>query len=232
MTTSTTKEGLKAKEYIGYALGDTASNFFFQTFNIFLTYYYVDVWGIPATALLWMIPLVRAFGAFDDVFMGLIADRTKTRWGKFRPYLLFGAVPYGICGYLIFAGPNLSSNGKIAYAVITYALMMVSYTVINVPYSAMLGVISPSPRTRTVASTCRFIGAFGAAFLISLFGHPLVKHLGAESEIRGFQLTMAIFAVVSVMLILITFATTKERVKPPPQQKTNVREELGELIQN
>jgi len=231
-TTPADGERLKPREYIGYALGDTASNFFFQTFNIFLTYYYVDVWGIPATALLWLIPLVRAFGAFDDVIMGLIADRTNTRWGKFRPYLLFGAVPYGICGYLMFAGPDYGPKGKIVYAAITYALMMVSYTVINVPYSALLGVISPSPRTRTVASTCRFVGAFGAAFLISLFVRPLVKHLGAESEIRGFQLTMAIFAVVSVVLILISFLTTKERVTPPPQQRTNVREELGELFKN
>lgn len=225
-------EALRKREYIGYALGDTASNFFFQTFNIFLTYYYIDVWGIPATALLWLIPLVRAFGAFDDVIMGLIADRTNTRWGKFRPYLLFGAVPYGICGYLMFAGPDFGPTGKIIYAAVTYALMMVSYTVINVPYSAMLGVISPSPRTRTVASTWRFVGAFGAALLISLFVRPLVEFLGAGNETRGFQLTMAIFAVVSVALILITFATTKERVTPPPQQKTNVREELRELFRN
>src|SRR5215217_2374051 len=223
---------LKPGEYIGYALGDTASNLFFQFFNIFLTYYYTDVWGLPATALLWLLPVVRAFGAFDDVIMGLVADRTNTRWGKFRPYLLFGAIPYGICGYLMFAGPNLGPNGKILYAAITYALMMVSYTVINVPYSALLGVISPSPRTRTVASTFRFVGAFGAAFLISLFVRPLVKYLGAESEIRGFQLTMAIFAILSVALILITFATTKERVAPPPQQKTNAREELAELFKN
>src|SRR6476646_3251618 len=122
---------LKRREYIGYALGDTASGFFFQTFNIFLTYYYVDVWGIPATVLLWLIPIVRAFGAFDDVFMGLIADRTNTRWGKFRPYLLFGAIPYGICGYLMFAGPNLSPNGRLVYAYVTYALMLTSYTIIN-----------------------------------------------------------------------------------------------------
>src|SRR5205823_11999966 len=100
-------------------------------------------------------------------------------------------------------------KGKIIYGSITYALMLISYTVINVPYSAMLGVISPSPRTRTVACTCRFVGAFGAALLISLFVRPLVKYLGAESEIRGFQLTMAIFAIVSVALILTTFATTK-----------------------
>ena len=223
---------LKAGEYIGYALGDTASGFFFQSFNIFLTYYYVDVWGIPATALLWLLPVVRAFGAFDDVIMGLIADRTNSRWGKFRPYLLFGALPYGICGYLMFAGPDFGPSGKIAYAAVTYALMMITYTVINVPYSAMLGVISPSPRTRTVASTCRFIGAFGAAFLISLCVRPLVKHLGAGSEMRGFQLTMAIFAVVSVALILIAFATTKERVTPPAHQKANAREELGELFKN
>src|SRR5437762_6272663 len=231
-TTSADGDRLKPIEYIGYALGDTASGFFLQTFNIFLTYYYVDVWGIPATALLWLLPAVRAFGAFDDVIMGLIADRTNTRWGRCRPYLLFGAIPYGVCGYLMFAGPDFGPKGKIIYAAVTYALMLLSYTVINVPYSAMLGVISPSPRTRTVASTCRFVGAFGAAFLISLFVRPLVKSLGAGSETRGFQLTMAIFAIVSVVLILITFATTKERVRPPPQQKTNAREELGELFKN
>src|SRR4026209_35738 len=151
-TTAADSDRLNTSEYIGYALGDTASGFFFQTLNIFLTYYYADVWGIPATALLWLLPVVRAFGAFDDVIMGLIANRTNTRWGKFRPYLLFGAIPYGVCGYLMFAGPDFGPKGKIIYAAVTYALMLLSYTVINVPYSAMLGVISPSPRTRTVAS--------------------------------------------------------------------------------
>ncbi|MBP7053536.1 MAG: MFS transporter [Phycisphaerae bacterium] len=223
---------LKTREYVGYALGDTASNFFFQTFNIFLTYYYVDVWGIPATALLWMMPIVRLVGAFDDPIMGLIADRTKTRWGKFRPYLFWGAIPYGICGYLMFAGPSFGPTGKLVYAYITYAMMLTSYTVINVPYSSLLGVISPSSRTRTVASSFRFVGAFGGAFLISLLVRPLVKHLGGGDEMQGFQYTMAIFAVASVIMFWITFATTKERVTPPPGQKTNILEELRELVHN
>lgn len=225
-------ERLKKSEYIGYALGDTASNFFFQTFNIFLTYYYIDVWGLSATVLLWMIPIVRLIGCFDDPIMGLIADRTKTRWGKFRPYLLWGAIPYGICGYLMFAGPDFGQTGKIVYAYITYALMLTSYSIINVPYSSLLGVISPSSRTRAVASSFRFVGAFSGALLISLFVRPLVKYLGGGNEMHGFQWTMAIFAVASVIMFWITFATTKERVTPPREQKTNVREELGELFRN
>jgi GPH family glycoside/pentoside/hexuronide:cation symporter len=225
-------ERLRKREYLGYALGDTASNFFFQTFNIFLTYYYVDVWGIPATALLWMMPIVRLIGAFDDPIMGLIADRTETRWGKFRPYLLWGAIPYGICGYLMFAGPDLGATGKLVYAYVTYALMLTSYTVINVPYSSLLGVISPSSRTRTVASSFRFVGAFAGALLISLFVRPLVGRLGAGNEMHGFRMTMAIFAVASVIMFWITFASTRERVRPPPGQKTNVREELRELFRN
>ncbi len=223
---------LKAREYMGYALGDTASNFFFQTFNIFLTYYYVDVWGIPATALLWMFPIVRLFDAVNDPVMGLIADRTNTRWGKFRPYIFWGAIPYGICGYLMFAGPDFGPTGKLVYAYITYALMLISYTVINVPYSSLLGVLSPSSRTRTQASSYRFMGAFAGGFLISLFVRPLVKFLGVNNEMRGFQWTMAIFAVASVTLFWITFVTTKERVKPPTGQRTNVCEELGELFHN
>jgi GPH family glycoside/pentoside/hexuronide:cation symporter len=162
----------------------------------------------------------------------LIADRTKTRWGKFRPYLLWGAIPYGICGYLVFAGPDLGPTGRLVYAYITYALMLASYTVINVPYSSLLGVISPSSRTRTVASSFRFVGAFGGAFLISLLVRPLVKQLGGGDEMQGFQHTMAIFAVASVIMFWITFATTKERVTPPSGQKTNVLEELRELVRN
>ena len=229
---ATDGERLRPIEYIGYALGDTASNLFFKTFSIFLTYYYVDVWGIPNNALLWIMPVVGLIGAFTDPIMGLIADRTNTRWGKFRPYILYGAIPYGICGYLMFAGPSLNTTGKICYAFITYALMLTSYSVINVPYSSLLGVVSSSSRTRAVASSFRFMGAFAGGLLISLFVRPLVKSLGGSDEMRGFHWTMAIFAVASVIMFWMTFATTRERVTPPPQQKTNVREELGELLRN
>ncbi len=232
-----TGDRLKTTEYVGYALGDTASNLFFQTFNIFLTYYYMDVWGIAATALLWMFPIIRLFDALNDPLMGLIADRTKTRWGRFRPYLLWGAIPYGVCGYLLFAGPNFGPTGKLIYAYITYTLMLISYTVINVPYSSLLGVISSSSRTRAVASSFRFVGAFSGMLLISLFVRPLVNFLGGNEAggvnyVVGFRWTMAIFAVVSVIMFWITFATTKERVTPPSEQKTNVREELRELFRN
>ncbi len=229
-----TGERLKTSEYVGYAMGDTASNFFFKFFSIFLTYYYVSVWGIPDKALLWMMPAVTLIGAFTDPIMGMIADRTNSRWGKFRPFILFGAIPYGIFGYLMFLGPDLPTNGKIAYAFITYTLMLTVYSVINVPYSSMLGVISPSSRTRSVLSSYRFVGAFTGGLLISLFVRPLVAYLGGngENETHGFQLTMAIFAVASVIMFWITFATTKERVTPPKGQKNPIAQDLVELFSN
>ncbi len=226
------RDGLRFTEYCGYALGDTASNLFFQTFNIFLTYYYVDVWGILPGAIVTMMFLVRLWDAVNDPMMGLIADRTHSRWGKFRPYLLWGALPYGVFGYLIFANPSLSQNGKLIYAYVTYTLMLMAYTVINVPYSSLLGVISPSSRTRTVASSFRFVGAFGGALLVATFVKPLARILGAGSAVRGYQHTMAIFAAVSVVMFLICFAATRERVTPPPGQRTHVAGELRELFRN
>ncbi len=224
--------GLKLGEYVGYALGDTASNLFFQTFNIFLIYFYVDVWGIPAAAVSTMMIVVRLFDAVNDPLMGLVCDRTRTRWGKYRPYLLWMAIPYGVCGYLLFASPDLSDGGKLVYAYATYTAMLVAYTAINVPYCAMLGVISSSSRTRTVASTFRFVGAFTGGLAITLLVRPLVAALGDGNEVAGFKSTMAIFAFASIALFWVTFAATKERVEPPVGQRTNVKEELGELMRN
>src|ERR1051326_5066575 len=233
-------EKLKTSEYVGYALGDTASNLFFQTFGIFLTYFYTDVWGIAPAAVSTMFFVVRLFDASADPFIGLMSDRTQTRWGKFRPYLLWFAIPYGIGGYLLFFSPELPSTGKIVYAYLTYAFMMLAYSFINVPYSSMLGVISSSPRTRTLASSYGFVGAFGGGLLVSLFVRPLVKWLGGGAneagrvvnELRGFQLAMLIFAAISVAMFLICFATTQERVTVPPGQKHDAAAEVKELLRN
>jgi GPH family glycoside/pentoside/hexuronide:cation symporter len=219
-------------ENFGFGLGDTASNFFFQTFNIFLLYYYTDVFGIDAAVAGTMFLLTRLWDAINDPIMGLICDRTKTKWGKYRPYLLWMAIPYGIFGYLIFANPDLGATGKIVYAYFTYSMMMMAYTAINVPYSSLMGVLSPSSHARTIASNFRFVGAYGGGLLISMYVRALVEKLGAGNELRGFQYTMGLFALASIILFWIAFLTTKERVQPPEGQLQNVKEELKELFRN
>lgn len=219
-------------ENVGFALGDTASNFFFQTFNIFLLYYYTDVFGIDAAVAGTMFLLTRLWDAVNDPIMGIICDRTRTRWGKYRPWLLWVSVPYGIFGYLIFANPPLEGAAKIVYAYFTYSMMMMAYTAINVPYSSLMGVLSPSSHARTVASNFRFAGAYGGGLLISMYVRGLVERLGGGDELRGFQHTMGLFAVASVVLFWITFLSTRERVQPPEGQRQDIREELGELVRN
>ena len=224
-------ESLRFREKLGYGLGDTASNFFFATFNIFLLYYYTDVFGLSAAAVGTMFLVTKIVDAVSDPIMGLIADRTNSRWGKFRPYLLWMAVPYGLCGYAMFANPDLGETGKLIYAYVTYSAMMLAYTAINVPYSALMGVISPSSLERTKVASYRFFCAFIAGWLVGTFVTPMKNILGAGDEARGFQLTMLTFAVVSIALFWTTFATTKERVIPTTT-KTDLRKDLRALFQN
>lgn len=222
---------LKFSEKLGYGLGDTASNFFFQVFNIFLLYYYTDIFGLPAAAVGTMFLVTRIVDAVSDPVMGLIADRTESRWGKFRPYLLWAAIPYGACGYAMFANPALTDTGKLVYAYVTYTLMMLAYTAVNVPYSALMGVISSSSIERTKVASYRFICAFAAAWLIGTFVTPLKNLLGAGNEALGFQRTMVIFAVLSVALFWVCFATTRERVRPV-QESTDIRQDLKAMFGN
>ena len=217
-------------ERMGYGLGDTASNFFFQTFNIFLLYYYTDVFGISAAAVGTMFFVSKLWDAVNDPLMGAIADRTETRYGKFRPYLLWMAIPYGVMGYLMFAGPDLSDDGKLLYAWVTYILMMMLYTAINVPYSALMGIMTPSSAERTTLSSFRFVGAFGGGLLISMLVRPMVQYFGVEDEATGFRITMAIFAVVSVLMFWFTFATTKERVSSQEPETSSIGQDLKALV--
>ena len=221
---------LSFTERLGYGLGDTASNFFFQTFNIFLLYYYTDVYGLPAAAVGTMFFVSKLWDAINDPLMGVVSDRTNTRFGKFRPYLLWMAVPYGVMGYLMFAGPDFDDTGRLVYAWVTYTLMMMLYTAINVPYSALMGVMTPVSAERTILSSFRFVGAFGGGLLISMLVRPMVQYFGVEDEATGFRITMAIFAVVSIAMFWTTFATTKERVESPPEETVSVKNDLKLLL--
>ena len=219
-------------EKFNYALGDTASNLFFQFFAIFIIYYYTDVYGLSAAVVTTMLLTVKLWDWITDPIMGLIADRTNTRWGKFRPYLLWMAIPYGAFGYLMFINPDLGESGKLIFAYVTYILMMTAYTAINVPYGALMGVMTTSSSERLTLGTFRFVGAFSAAIILGMSVRPLVRILGGEDELLGFQYTMAIFAVLSVLLFLQTFRGTKERVSPPPNQDSYITKDLRVLIKN
>jgi GPH family glycoside/pentoside/hexuronide:cation symporter len=219
-------------EKIGYGLGDTASNLYFQFFNLFLFYYYTDVFGLNPAAIGTMYLVANLWDAVNDPIMGAIADRVQTKRGKYRPFLLWCALPYGLLGYAIFANPDLGETGKLFYAYTTFIAFKMIYTAINVPYSALMGVISPRQDDRVALSTFRFLGAFGGGFVVSLLVRPLVKLFGGEDELLGFQTTMAVFGVASVIMFLITYFTTRERVEPQLKRDVGLLEDLKILCRN
>ena len=222
---------LSFKEKVGYGLGDMASNFYMGFFGLFLLYYYTDVFGIAPAAAATMLLITKVVDAVSDPAMGLIADRTDSRWGKYRPYLLWVAIPYAILGYLLFLGPELSDTGKLIYAYVTYTLVMLAYTAVNVPYSALLAVISPVAEERTKATQFRFIFASLGTLSVGALATPLVRWLGGGNEVLGFRLTIILFAVLSVLLFWIVFAATRERIRPEPH-RSSIREDLGALVKN
>ncbi len=190
------EDRLSFKEKFGYGLGDTASNLYFQMFINFLLFFYTDVFGIPAAVAGTLFMVSRFWDAVNDPIMGIIADRTNTKWGKFRPYLLWMMLPLAVIGVLTFTTPELSLGGKIVYAYITYILMMMAYTAINIPYSALLGVLSPHSRQRTSASTYRFVLAFAGAFIVQGATLPLVNSLGVQD--KGISLSDGIVTIQEV----------------------------------
>lgn len=228
----TTQEKLSLKEKIGYSLGDTASNLYFQTFMLFLMYFYTDVFGLPAAAVGTMFLITRIWDTVNDPIMGTIADRTNTRWGKFRPYLIWVSIPFGIMGVLTFTTPNFDVTGKLIYAYVTYNLLMMAYTAINVPYSALMGVITPNSLERTELSSYRFVAAFVGGLIVQAATMSLVKYFGKGNEAVGWQWAMGCLSVLAVILFLITFLTTKERVYPPKEQKSDFKKDIKDLIHN
>ena len=208
-----------------------ASNFYMGFFGLFLLYYYTDVWGIHPANAAFMFLITKIIDVVSDPVMGLVADRTQTKFGKYRPYILVAAIPYALLGYLLFLGPDLSDAGKLIYAYVTYSLVMLAFTAINVPYSALLAVIHPSEKERTKATQFRFVCATLGTLIVGAVTKPLVNWLGAGDEVTGFRLTIVLFAFLSLILFLTTFLTTKERIAPP-RQPSRATNDIGVLLRN
>lgn len=234
---------IRLSEKIGYGLGDMSSSMFWKLFGAYLMIFYTDVFGISAAVVGTMFAVTRVWDSFFDPVVGAVADRTSSRWGRFRPYLLFLAVPFGIIGILTFLTPPFGQTGKIVYAFITYALMMMVYSAINVPYASLLGVMSPDPADRNTLATYRMTFAYLGSFLALLLFMPLVNAFGGGNSggpmlgwltapQAGWLMAVGVIAVVCVLLFLGCFALTKERVRPVRQGKTSLKTDLRDLLHN
>lgn len=225
-------EKLSVKEKAAYGVGEIAGSFLWTTIMFYLAKFYTDVYGLPAAIAGTMFLLVKLFDAANDPIMGTIADRTNTKWGKFRPYILWLCVPYAVFGILLFVTPNLSTTGKIIYAYITYTAMMIIYTAMMIPYSALGGVMTSDPVDRTSLQSFRFAGAFSGNLLIQGLTLPLVVFWGGGDESKGWLFTMAIFALLSIGLFLLMFSNVRERVHPDPLAKSTVKQDIKDLLAN
>ena len=229
---NSTIQKLPLREKIGYGFGDLASVLFWQTIMVYLLFFYTDVFGLTAKAAGWMFFVSRVSDAIFDVVVGMLADRTRSRWGKFRPYILWGAVPLAVAAVLAFSTPGFADTGKLIYAYITFIAFMFLYSTVNIPYTALLGVISGDPVERADAATSKFIGAFTAGIIVSATALPLAKYFGEGNDAKGWHLTMLIYAVAAVVFFVVTFLSTHERVQPIAKEKTNVTRDLGDIVQN
>lgn len=223
---------LSVKEKIGYSLGDTASHFVWDMVGFWLLFFYTDVYGISAAAAGTIMMIARFWDMAIDPVIGIVSDRTNTRWGKFRPYILFGAIPYAVLAILTFTTPDFGEVGKIIYAGATYVLLMTAYAFINLPYSALGAVMSADTYERAGLNTYRFIAGFIGQFVVTGLALTLANYFGGGDKAQGFQYTVFLFAGLSLVFFFITFKTTKERVQPPKEQKNSVKADFGNLFKN
>jgi GPH family glycoside/pentoside/hexuronide:cation symporter len=224
------------REKIGYGFGDAASSMFWKLFSMYLMFFYTDIFGLTAAAVGTMFLVTRIWDAAFDPFVGVLGDRTETRWGKFRPYLLWMAIPFAIIGVLTFTTPSFSVGGKLIYAYVTYSAMMMIYSLINVPYASLMGVMTANGKERTTLATFRFIFAFAGSLVVLAAAEPLANFLShtenAQPNLqRGWQLTAAVFAIIAAILFWFTFAWTRERIKPVTE-KTSLKNDLRDLAKN
>lgn len=223
---------LTFKEKVGYSLGDTASHFVWDMVGFWLMFFYTDVYGISPVAAGTIMLIARFWDMAIDPIIGIVSDRTNTRWGKFRPYILFGAIPYALLSILTFTTPNFGEVGKIIYAGSTYVLLMTAYAAINLPYSALGAVMSADTYERAGLNTYRFIAGFAGQFIVTGLALTLAEMFGHGNKAQGFQYTISLFAFLSLIFFFITFKATKERVSPSKEQKNSLKEDFKNLFKN
>jgi len=224
---------ISLKEKIGYSLGDLSANLVFQTLVTYLAYFYTDIYGLEtndASLIIFIVGMIAAF-AFNPI-IGALADRTRSKWGKFRPWILFTSVPLGIVALLAFSTPNLNYSGKVVYAAITYTLLLLLYAANNLPYAALSGVITGSMKERNSISSYRFVAVMFAQFFVQVFMLPIIEYAGDGDKAMGIEVVMTYLAIIGTIMLLITFFTTKERVIPTIAQKSSFKEDLGDLVKN
>ncbi len=229
----TSPQKLSVKEKVGYSLGDLAANLVFQTLMTYLAYFYTDIYGLEtnhASAIILTVGLIAAFG-FNPI-IGAIADRTVSRWGKFRPWILWTAVPLGVIALLAFSTPDFAYKGKVIYAVVTYTLLLLLYAANNLPYSALSGVITGDMKDRNSLSAYRFVAVMFAQFFVQVFMLPIIETVGGGDKAVGIEKVMTWLAIIGTIMLLITFFTTRERIVPKPEQRSSLKEDLGDLFRN
>lgn len=226
------EQKITIREKVGFSLGDAAANFIFQTVMLLQLDFYTRGFGISAAAAGLLFLVGRLWGAVADPITGVLADRTETRWGKFRPWILWTAIPFGVIGYFSFVTPDFGMVAKIIYAYITYLLLMTVYSANNIPYSALSGVITGDQKQRASFFSFRFVFVVLATIAIAGFARPMVDIFGKGDIAKGYQITMGIFCILATLFFLFTFLTTKERIKPDPKQESNLKEDVTSLLQN
>ncbi|HHE5700217.1 TPA: glycoside-pentoside-hexuronide (GPH):cation symporter [Citrobacter amalonaticus] len=222
------KSGVKEK--IGYGLGDGASNIIWQTIMLFMAYFYTDIYGLSAFHMGTMFLVVRAFDAVADVYIGYLADHTKTKYGQFRPYLLWFSLPFGIFGALTFYTPDFGETGRIIYAYVSYTALSLFYSLVNVPYCALINNISKDAKERVSMQSYRFAFAALGGIIVSVVALPLTKILGAGDLQKGYFLAMVIMGGMSTLMFFLCFAMTKEHYVKEVDKSHNLRGIYQELL--
>jgi len=223
---------ISMKEVIGYAVGDAGFNFYWIIIGSYLSYFYTDIFGISAAAAGTMFLVTKIIDAISDPAMGAIADRTHSRWGKFRPYLLFGAIPMAGAAILTMSTPDLDDTGKLIWAYATYSMMMLCYTILSTPYSSLAGVITANAEERNSIFGWRFFFAYFTGIIVGGFTPGLASYFANGNEAHGWQMTMVVYASIATVLFIITFLTTKERIQPPKGQVTKPIDDIKDLLNN